>query len=110
MMETVDEELSWLSLEDSDNATEDLLKFNIPNNASKYITDDKLNEFFQFQDNTALNVIHVNCRSLNKNFGSLNILLQSLSDKLLAIAVTETWLTESLQNAYNIHGYNLLTN
>jgi len=87
-----------------------LLHINIPNNASKYITENKLNEFFQFQDDSALNIIHINCRSLKKNFGSLNILLQSLADKLSAIAVTETWLTESLQHAYNILGYNLVTN
>ena len=110
-METnLHEDLFFVSeMEDMDDSPD----FNIPHFAIKYITADKLNDFFQFEDHTALNLLHVNCRSLKKNFSSLNILIRPLSQNLAAIAVTETqkgWLTEALQDVYSIPGYKFVSN
>lgn len=72
---------------------------------NKYIDEIDLNKFFDFSEQSAINIIHVNCRSLNKNFGGLQSLLNSISNTLTAVAVSETWLTPMNQDFYNITGY-----
>ena len=94
MVEDIDDDMILSS--DEEDVKEDLLASNIPTFASKYITEDKLNNFFHFKDNSALNLMHVNCRSIKKNFVPLNNLMNLLSGQISALAVTETWLTESL--------------
>ena len=108
MVEDIDDDMILSS--DEEDVKEDLLASNIPTFASKYITEDKLNDFFHFKDNSALNLMHVNCRSIKKNFVPLNNLMNLLSGQISALAVTETWLTESLQDVYNIPGYNFISN
>jgi hypothetical protein len=65
---------------------------------------------FYFSDHAAINILHINCRSLKKNFGSIKGLFNFISFPLFAIAVTETWLTEHLQDAYRLPGYNFVSN
>ena len=101
-----DDEDLFLHTENSDES----LNFNVPSYASKYLTTDMLDEFFNFNDHFALNLLHVNCRSLKKNFGPINNLLNSMSNNLSAIAVTETWLTDALHDVYHIPGYKFLGN
>src|ERR1700690_3033710 len=107
MAEDLDEDLLR---SDDDTELMDPLSFNIPSSTSKYITDNKLNEFFKFDDKSALNVMHVNCRSLKQNFGALTNLLNQLTSNISVIALTETWPSESLQDVYNIPGYNFISN
>lgn len=78
--------------------------------ASRYISEDEFNGFFQLTDQSAINVLHVNCRSIKKNFGNLSNLLNLLISPLSAIAVTETWLTESVQDIFQIPGYKFFSN
>ena len=80
------------------------------NIVSKYITKDEVNDFCNFSDPTALNILHINCRSIKRNFGSLTNFINLFSSHLTAIAVTETWLTESLNDVYSIPGYNFFAN
>ena len=80
-----------------------------PSIACNYVTENELDKFFQFSDNRAFNLLHVNCRSIKKNFGALTNLLHSISSPLSALAVTETWLTEAVQDVYAIEGYNFFT-
>ena len=96
-----------LEMIDSDN--DDLFNFDCPDGSSKYITEDKMNDFFNFNYVSAFNLMHVNCRSLKKNFGPLNDLLSHLTHPLCAIAVTETWLTEALQDVFVIPGYKFVS-
>ena len=79
-------------------------------NLSIYITEDQFSDFFHLSDQSAINVLHVNCRSLKKNFLNLKNLLGFLESPLSAIAVTETWLTESVQDTYILPGYNFFPN
>jgi len=51
---------------------------------------------------------HINCRSLNKKFTSLQLFLNSFSTSLTAVAVSETWFTPLCQDSFNITGYNFL--
>ena len=76
---------------------------------SRYIDESKLNEFFRFQCTSAINIIHINCRSFNKNYCGIVNLLRILSKPLTAIAITETWLTVSNQDAFFLPGYNFVS-
>ena len=57
----------------------------------------------------AVNLMHVNIRSLSKNFIKLESLLSNISAPLDAIAITETWLTESTNDSLFIPGYNFVS-
>ena len=74
-----------------------------------YIEECKLNDFFEFQDKPAINVMHINCRSMKKNFSNIVNLLSTLSRPLTAIALTETWLTVSNQDTYQLPGYKFVS-
>ena len=52
-------------------------------------------------------IIHVNIRSLPKNFDSLQCLVQNLKNKPHIILVTETWLENDSLGAYALENYNL---
>lgn len=82
--------------------------FDVLNCKSLYITEDKLRDFFNFKNRSALNVLHINCRSLNKNFESIKYLLSSLPHSLTAVGVTETWLTDIYHDSYILPGYNFI--
>jgi len=46
--------------------------------SSNYISEDKIQEFFQFEELCAVNIIHINCRSLKKNFDHVSLLLSNI--------------------------------
>ena len=52
-----------------------------------------------------LNILHVNIRSLQKNFDNLVCFIKCLPKPPDIIAVTETWLKESTQQLYQLDGY-----
>ena len=52
-------------------------------------------------------IIHVNIRSLPKNFDSLQQLVNNLKNKPHVILVTETWLENGSLDAYKLKNYNL---
>ena len=76
---------------------------------SKYLADSSIHEFFKLDDRTAINLLHANCRSLSKNFSKLSTLFNLISGKITAIAVTETWLTESNSDIFNFPGYEFVS-
>ena len=78
---------------------------------SKYAEISTLHDFFSSDKcRQALNFLHINCRSVNKNFEKLLDLLHIINYPLTAIALTETWL--SSDNEYNFHipGYKFIAN
>jgi len=79
--------------------------------ASIYITEDKITEFFKFHEDSAINLIHINCRSLKKNFESVKLLLSNISFPLTAMifSLTETWLKNATQDLYSINGYTFVS-
>jgi hypothetical protein len=52
--------------------------------------------------------LHINCRSLRKNFDSIHHLL-TICHPLTALALSETWLTAEIQDDYVIPGYNFVS-
>ena len=62
--------------------------------------------FADKQKNPTLNIIHINIRSLNKNYDSLLILLESIKTKFDIIVLSETWKVNNLEY-FNILGYEI---
>ena len=58
-------------------------------------------------DMNNLNIMHINCQSLSKNFDDILNLLHPISKQLKALAVTETWLKTNLHSLFN-HGSAIL--
>ena len=77
---------------------------------SRYITESDLDLFCNFNNHTGLNIMHLNCRSIKKNFDSLKTLLSSFSRKLTAIAISETWLSPATEDIYQLNGYSFVSN
>jgi hypothetical protein len=96
--------------DDDDNNHSGDINFDILRSDCKYITEGQIKDFFCLTDQASLNFLHINCRSLKKNFGPITNLLNFLSGPLSAIMVTETWLSESLQDVFTIQGYNFFLN
>ena len=82
---------------------------NISDCVSTYLEENKLNSFFDFGIRSSLNFMHVNCRSLSKNFTSLNCLLAN-QGTLTALGVTETWLNPASEDTFKIDGYKFVSN
>jgi len=75
-----------------------------------YIEVSKLNAFCDFDKKTGLNIVHLNCRSLSKNFKPLLNLLDCISGALTVIALSETWLTSVNDCTFDIDGYSFVSN
>ena len=100
--------LSQESLDLGSDDEMDLTPF--PEISSKYITENDLGKFFKFNDTNALNLIHINARSLKKNFCHLETLLKNIPGQVSALAITETWLSESTSDLFLIPNYNFVSN
>jgi len=55
-----------------------------------------------------MSLLHVNCRSLSKNYTILTILLKQLQCPIPLIALSETWTTLLSENDYHLPGYNFV--
>lgn len=73
-----------------------------------------LSKYFNFEeyisatdvlDGNYFNVIHINIRSLRKNFDFLQSFLKCLPKPPAIIAITETWLQEHTNQLYPLEGY-----
>ena len=72
-----------------------------------HYVDDEFNNMIEnksIENNFSL--IHINARSLSKNFEHLNIYLTSLSHIFSVIAVTEMWANFTNESLLVIPGYN----
>jgi len=71
----------------------------------KYYLEQDLHDFFKFGDHFAINLLHINARSIKSNFQKIENLLSNISGTLTAVAITETWLTVALKDVYLLPGY-----
>lgn len=76
--------------------------------ATKYIVESDLHDFFCFDNKIAINMLHINARSMKSNFQGIESLLSNVAGTLTAIAITETWLTSDTEDVYFIPGYNFI--
>ena len=55
-----------------------------------------------------MSLLHLNARSLNKNFNSLQTLLCTLNFPFSIIGISETWLNKNSPPAFNIPNYDMI--
>ena len=60
-----------------------------------------------FNQNT-LSLLHLNARSLSKNFDSLQTLLCTLNFPFSIIGISETWLNKNSPPVFNIPNYDMI--
>jgi hypothetical protein len=76
---------------------------------SNYMVENDLANFMSSDSKSSMNIIHINCRSLNKNFNSITNLLSRTNCKFTAIGLSETWLTPINSDTFNIDGYKFVS-
>ena len=53
--------------------------------------------------------LHINCRSIRKNYSSIVNLLCNIAHQPLAIAITETWLEKGEEIYFTLSGYDFVS-
>ena len=65
---------------------------------SVYMTIDTFNEtLLEYSESNVLSLMHINCRSLGKNFDNITLFLNSVHIDFSIIGLTETWLNNESQ-------------
>jgi hypothetical protein len=75
-----------------------------------YSTEDNVIQLLLRNAESSVTIMHLNCRSTAKNWNSMLMLFEKFKQPVTAIAITETWLTDSTAPLYNMNGYKLVTN
>lgn len=75
------------------------------NTLSRYFNIEEYASTVKSLGDNYISIIHVNIRSLHKNFDSLKSFLCALPNLPDVIALTETWLQEHTKHIYSIEGY-----
>ena len=92
------------------NSEHDFVDPNIPfnsfNNSQYYSTE----QFQKTHNIDGFSLLHLNIRSLSKNFDKFKCLLDSINYRFSIIAISETWLTSSPHSYYYLPGYKLIVN
>ena len=63
---------------------------------------------FKSHDMVSFSLLHLNCRSLNKNINNIATFLWSLEHQPSVVALTETWLKDGDENYATFLNTNLL--
>ena len=84
----------------------DICIFEHGNTCSCY-TPSEFNSFF-VKNEYNFSLIHMNARSLNRNFDSITNLLDTLSNKFSIIALSETWICGKPVTPFHLHGYTFI--
>lgn len=83
----------------------DLNELKLANHKHEHLV--KPNLVFNYVINDSFTILHVNIRSIQKNFVNLELLLASLDIQFSCIVLSETWLSQnSFYNDYKLDGYN----
>jgi len=94
------------NISDDDDADESFCS-TVPCN---YISVKDLNDFVLLPHaNNSINIMHINCRSIPKNFDTMLELFHIMTAPIDFLAVTETWLKPASEQLYNIPGFSLAT-
>ena len=108
MVDHINDTFYPIDFTDNSLTDENLPNYNNLSN-SIYILDTDINQFC-LNNNKNLTLIHLNARSLNKNFPELTNLLSLINNNISAVCVTETWLNKINENNFQIAGYQFFSN
>ena len=88
----------------NDNFDTDLMN-SIVGKETEYYLPDQLNNEISLLDEQYISLMHINCRSLNKNFDTMSEFLDLLKFKVDFILVSETWLSKGPDCLLSLGGY-----
>ena len=74
----------------------------------KYYLQDDFNKEILNYSKDAFSLCHLNVRSLQQNFSTMETFLENLKIKFTILGVTETWLTDINSNLYNLQNYSFI--
>ena len=77
---------------------------------SPYITEKQLASTFLNNGINTFSLLHVNIRSMNKNFESLNNLLDQSNFNFSVLGLSETWFSDKPNSLFSIPGFDLVYN
>ena len=80
------------------------------NSSCEYYIEDQFKEMLRKKSRTAnskLSVLHLNIRSINKNFSELTDLLQTVDYQFHEIGLSETWLND-YSHSVSVEGYDFV--
>ena len=77
---------------------------------SQYYTENMIVTKTQSRSINNFCILHMNIRSMNKNFEKLKIFLDKAQCERAIIGITETWFSGSPHSMYSHSGYNMITN
>ena len=90
--------------------SENINELNSPSTEDEYYLEDELNKHIRnvgIIPSQNFSLLHINARSLHRNFDSLNTLINNIEHKFSIIGVTETWLN-SQSNLINLDNYEFI--
>ena len=97
-----------LDADASDYYVDNVYNISLPN--TSYLTLDEVQDFLHMPNySNTYNLLHINCRSLSKNFDSLCSTLDCINIPFTAVAVTETWLKQHNDDVFTMPGYVFLS-
>ena len=82
--------------------------FDISSFETNYLSPSEIDKNFQNFSKESFSVLHLNIRSMNKNFEAFQDFYKSLNTKFSIICLTETWANDSSVNQnslFQIEGY-----
>ena len=74
----------------------------------KYYLEDDFNKALTSNTNDSFSLCHLNVRSLQQNFTSMQAFMASLNIKFTILGITETWLNDNNCNLFNIPNYKFI--
>ena len=99
------DELNSLFIDNQDN--NHINKFKSGNSNYEYLNPSELGENMGHRHNFTF--LNLNIRSLNKNIGKLELLLQEINFNPSVIFITETWLSNNKTFIYSLKNYNYIS-
>ena len=76
---------------------------------SEYYTEDQFTSSWSPSGND-FTMLHLNIRSISKNFDSFRILIEGLSFNCSVIGLSETWFSDHSPSLFSLPNYNLVVN
>ena len=91
---------------DDDDVCSNLFSFD----KSIYLEIDKVSEFINTSSKSSCTFMHINCRSLSKNFDAISLFLDQLNKPFSVLAVSETWLKPNrIGSVFQIPNYHFIS-
>ena len=86
-------------IDDSCDPDSNFFRTNFRNFDTPYLLPEELENFLGNKNKTSVSILHLNIRSISKNFDNFKLFLSSLNCKFSIICFSETWLND--QNVDN---------